>query len=222
MISCNGTVAGGRLSRVNILRKGRQEPNRQEEYVGDKGENKEGDCLRIVTQNINGIGQKSNNIKEKSVKEFIQQFHIDLYAIQQLDVCWDKVRNRNKIWDRWRGWAENSNLSVAYSTDEVDRRPYQPGGAAVISSGRITHTWDSSGTDNRKLGRWAWTRFQGSYGRNFRVVSIYRPFQNTKNANAAFMTQLRYSVKNRGGEVSKRVVFGRFTARYLGLESYGG
>ena len=113
------------------------------------------------------------------MKAFILDRKIDLYAIQQLDVCWDKVRNKDKIWDRWKGWQENSNISVAYSRDEKDRAAYQPGGAAVIASGSISHTWDASGSDNHKLGRWAWTRFQGSYGRYFRVVSLYTPYKST-------------------------------------------
>ena len=43
MISCNGTVVGGRLPRVCNRRRGRQEPNRQEEFVGDRCDEKETD-----------------------------------------------------------------------------------------------------------------------------------------------------------------------------------
>ena len=201
MVSCNETVIGGRLSRVQIRRKGRQEPNRLGEYVGEECEGKDTNCFQFMTQNINGIGQEGNNIKEKSFKEFIQTFKIDVMACQQLDVCWDRVRNRNKIWDRFRGWKEDSKLSVAYSTDDIDRKPYQPGGAAVITTGKMTHTWDSSGVDSKRLGRWAWTRLQGSCGRYVRMISIYRPYKNTTNLNSAYMAQYRYSLKNKGGNV---------------------
>ena len=93
MGSCNGTVVGGRLPRVHNGRRGRQEPNRLEEYVGDMCGEKETDCFRIVTQNINGIGREVGNIKEISVKDFIQNLSIDVFAVQQLDICWDKVEN---------------------------------------------------------------------------------------------------------------------------------
>ena len=106
MISCNGTVVGGRLPRVCNGRMDRQEPNRQEEFVGDRCDENETDCFRIVTQNINGIGREVGNIKETSVKAFIQDFSIDVLAVQQLDVCWDRVGNKKKIWDRFRGWQE--------------------------------------------------------------------------------------------------------------------
>ena len=105
MISCNGTVVGGRLPRVCNGRMDRQEPNRQEEFVGDRCDEKETDYFRIVTQNINGIGREVGNIKETSVKAFIQDFSIDVLAVQQLDVCWDRVGNKKIILDRFRWMA---------------------------------------------------------------------------------------------------------------------
>ena len=62
------------------------------------------------------------------MKEFISDYKIDIMALQQLDVSWDKVKNANKIWDRFRGWKESSNLSVGYNTEDVNRRTFQPGG----------------------------------------------------------------------------------------------
>ena len=204
MGSCNGTVVGGRLPRVHNGRRDRQEPNRLEEYVGDRCDEKEADCFRIVTQNINGIGREVGNIKETSVKAFIQNLSVDVFAVQQLDICWDKVENHKKIWDRFRGWQESCNLSVAFNIEDSNRMPYQPGGTAVISTGKITHTWDSSGVDEKKLGRWSWTRYQGSYGRYLRIVSVYRPCT-SRHQNSAFMTQYRYSLKKRGGQCPKEL-----------------
>jgi len=83
------------------------------------------------------------------VKEFINTFHIDIMALQQLDVSWDKVQNANKIWDRFRGWKESSKLSVAYNTEDVNRKAFQPGGTAVVAVGNVTHQWDSSGFDSK-------------------------------------------------------------------------
>jgi len=128
MISCNEAVAGERQSRVHPRSPGRQEPNRLEEYAGDSCEGKEENCFRIMKQNLNGIGQNRRNVKEKAVKEFINMFHIDIMALQQLNVSWDKVQNTNKIWDRFRGWKESSKLSVAYNTEDVNRKAFQPGG----------------------------------------------------------------------------------------------
>ena len=205
MISCNGTVVGGRQTRVQPRKLGRQESNRSVEYVGDSCEGKEESSFRIVTQNINGIGQVRNNVKEKAMKEFISDYNIDIMALQQLDVSWDKVKNANKIWDRVRGWKESSNLSVCYNTEDVNRRTYQPGGTAVIAVDKITHTWDSSGFDNKKLGRYSWIRFQGSYGRYLRIVSVYRPCR-SENDNSAYMAQYRYSLRFREGRCPRELL----------------
>jgi len=103
MVSCNEAVVGERQSRVHPRRLVRQEPNCLEEYGGDSCEGKEENCFRIMTQNLNGIGQNRGNVKEKAVKEFVNTFHIDIMALQHLDISWDKVQNANKIWDRFRG-----------------------------------------------------------------------------------------------------------------------
>ena len=60
----------------------RQEPNRPKEIVGDKCGEKEEDCIRVITQNINGIVQKANNLKEQSLKAFIWKYNIDILGIQ--------------------------------------------------------------------------------------------------------------------------------------------
>jgi len=157
MVRCNEAVAGERQSRVHPRRLGTQEPNRSEEYVGDSCEGKEENFYMIMTQNLNRIGQNRGNVKEKAAKEFINTFHIDIMALKQIDVSWDKVQNANKIWDRFRGWKESSKLSVAYNTEDVNRKTFEPGGTAVVAVENVTHHWDSSEFDSKKLGRWSWT-----------------------------------------------------------------
>ena len=190
MTSRHETTVGGRLLRVSNGRMGRQEPNRPEEYVGDKCGKKAGEMLRIMTQNINGIGQESGNIKERGIKIFVKEFDVDVMAMQQLNVCWSKVQNKSKIWDRFRGYEEHHNLSVAFNSGDATSKAFQPGGAALLSVGRISQTCQSSGSDGKKLGRWTWSRFQGSFGRFCRVVSVYRPCYNVA-YNSAYMQQYR-------------------------------
>jgi len=165
MVSCNEAVAGERQSRVHPRRSGRQEPNCLEKYVGDSFEGKEENCFRIMTQNLNGIGQNRENVKEKAVKEFINTFHIDILALQQLYVSWDKVQNENKIWDRFRGRKESSKLSLTYNTEDANRKVFQPGGTAVVAVGNVTYQWDSSGFDSKN-----WV---DDHGLDFKVATEY-------------------------------------------------
>jgi hypothetical protein len=185
--------------------------------VGDHCGVKDKDTIRILTQNINGMGQVADSLKEMNLKTFTSNKMVDILAIQELNVCWTKVAHRNKIWDRFRGWKESSHLSVAFNTEDKDAKVSQTGGTALISINKISHIWDSAGVDKSKLGRWAWTRYQGTEGRNLRVVSVYRPVVND-GYNSVYMQQLRYSVKKQTGDMSKGNVLNRLTRGNIGVE----
>jgi exonuclease III len=199
MSSINDAVVGGRLLRPIERWTGRQEPNRPGESVGDKSKTKDKECFRLVSQNINGIGQEANNTKEMGIKKFAQDLKVDILALQQLNVCWSKVSQKNKIWERFRHWEEHHNLSFAYNSIDKNSSSHQPGGVALLTRGKIAHTWVESGYDNEKLGRWTWSRFQGSCGRHLRVVSIYRPCKSTQRVNSVYMKQYGYSLEKRNG-----------------------
>ena len=69
MVSCTDTALGGRPVRVD--RWDRQGSNRPMEAVGDECALKLSTSLRLMTQNINGLGQFAENIKELAVKELL-------------------------------------------------------------------------------------------------------------------------------------------------------
>ena len=100
-------------------------------------------------------------MKEISVKAFIQNFSIDVLAVQQLDVYWYRVGNNKKIWDICREWQKSCNLSVDFNTEDSDRISYQSGGTSVVSTGKITHKWDSAGVDEKN---WVDGHVQGIKG----------------------------------------------------------
>ena len=81
MVSCNGSVVEGRPLRENHGGWDRQELNRPEEAVGDGCVGKHKDNIRIVTQNINGIGQIAGSMKERNLKDFILEREIDIMGM---------------------------------------------------------------------------------------------------------------------------------------------
>ena len=83
MGSYSETVVGGRLLRDFWEEGDKQELNRPEEIVGDTCGKKGKDCIRLMTQNINGIGQHCNNIKEKSLKDFCSSYNVDIFAFKR-------------------------------------------------------------------------------------------------------------------------------------------
>ena len=96
MSSINQTVVDGRLLRGSTGGRDRQVPNRPEEMVGDVCNTKSKDCLRCISQNINGIDQEANSAKEIGTKNFAKDYKVDILALQQLNVCWSKVSNTTK------------------------------------------------------------------------------------------------------------------------------
>ena len=80
-----------------------QELNRPEDGVGDHCEGKNEGCIRIVSQNINSLGLVAGNMKEKNLNEFLMEKSVDVMGIQELNIQWNKVPHKDKIWDRFRG-----------------------------------------------------------------------------------------------------------------------
>ena len=60
------------------------------------------------------------------------------------------------------------------------------------------------GADEKKLGRWTWTRYKGTFNRIFRVVNIYRPVVGKK-FNSAYMQQYRHSLKHDDGKCPREM-----------------
>jgi hypothetical protein len=57
----------------------------------------------------------------------------------------------------------------------------QAGGVAVITTSKLTPRCSDGGGDPSGLGRWAWTRIEGSGNRNIRLILVYRPCHPTGN-----------------------------------------
>ena len=161
MVSCDDTASGGRPVRVD--RWDRQGSNRPMEAVGDECAFKLSTSLRLMTQNINGLGLIAENIKELAVKELLINKKIDVMGIQETNVCWHKMQNKHKIWDRFRAWKESGSckVSVAYNTSDTISAKSQYGGTSLITMNMLAHRHLDSGVDETHLGRWAWTRYRG-------------------------------------------------------------
>ena len=84
MISFTDTASDGHPVRVD--RWDRQGSNRPMEAMGDECALELSTSLRLMTQNINGLGQLAENIKELAVKELLIDKKIDVMGIQETNV----------------------------------------------------------------------------------------------------------------------------------------
>jgi hypothetical protein len=66
--------------------------------------------------------------------------------------------------------------NFGFNKTELDRsEALQAGGTGIITNNSLTPRCTSHGADPTGLGRWVWTRLEGSDGFHTRLVLVYRP-----------------------------------------------
>ena len=145
-----------------------------EEY-GDKITPKSPGIFRVFQQNIKLVPENPQATKNKQISNFISNGDADVYLLQEIGLCWQKLPIESQWSERLRSeHSLHSNLD--YNSTEVPiTENVQYGGVAVITKDEATHRHHDSGKDPSGLGRWAWTRIQGQENYRTRFVSVYRP-----------------------------------------------
>ena len=77
---------------------------------------------------------------------------------------------------RLRGQSHGIKSVFGFNRNEHDiTSPRQPRGTAIITNTRLSSRFKESGTDPRKLGRWAWVRCGDENRIHNTFISVYRP-----------------------------------------------
>ena len=123
-------------------------------------------------------------------------------GIAECNTYWPKINEKERLYDKTRGWFESIHVNTAYNNTEpkISRR-FQPGGVVSLTTDRMCHKILDKGHDSMKLGRWSWVRYEGKKGRILRIITAYRPTKNIRGggSNKAYIQHLRYLEKeNRG------------------------
>ena len=159
-------------------------PPSQEEKLGktkcrnfgnECGKKKKG-SVRIMFQNVNGIGYTHDSPKAVGVRNLIFQKEVDAMAIAEVNVNWAKVRRDNTLTHTCRRWFQTSKVAYAYNQHERSRKfVHQPGGTAIITKGETALRVSSTTRDTKRLGRWVSTVIQGKQGIKTRLILVYVP-----------------------------------------------
>jgi hypothetical protein len=129
-----------------------------------------------MLQNINGIPEQPTTSKSRQIADQISNSGADAWMIQETGLCWAKVDDLGQWQERTRTHGTRLNSNFQYNKTEIERTEVlQAGGIAVITTTALTPRCCSQGGDPTGLGRWAWTRLEGSNGFHTRIVSVYRP-----------------------------------------------
>ena len=141
---------------------------------GDDLTKKQKHIIRIMFQNINGFGcSKEDETKTKGFYDLMKSSEVDIYAMAETNVDWRRVSKKYTIWDQTKEWFETVSTSASYNQHDRYKKPYQPGGTAVVTQGDMALRVMNNEQDINKMGRWSSVLYRGKDNIRLRVVSVY-------------------------------------------------
>ena len=75
---------------------------RADEGWGDRIGMLEDGCIRIVSKNLGGLMLDPGNDKENDLKEWMHKNEVSLVGVQETNVNWSKMRDRERFSERMR------------------------------------------------------------------------------------------------------------------------
>ena len=107
---------------------------------GDTMGMKSQNCCRIVLQNPSGLGVNKRSEKTQRIREFIENKHIDILGLPEVNVNWYLTEEGDSLWNRTRTWFEGIKISVAHNTkDSHNSTRHQFGGNAIITRNKLSY-----------------------------------------------------------------------------------
>ena len=167
------------------------------EHWGDRWKTKSGDVYRLVLNNVNSIGLYAGGLKDKKVRQFLEEGDVDVYGMTEPNVNWGKVKKKDNWWERTESWFETRRLSVAYNTHRgrlAKRSQY--GGTITMCRNGISYRSPKSAHDPSGLGRWSSICFRGKKGSKTRVVTAYCPTPSSNGPHTVYSQHLKYLDKD--------------------------
>ena len=150
--------------------------------------------IRIIFQNINGFGVTEPQVKKELIKEFINKYNIDIYAMAEVNTNWKLVAKKESLREICKEWFRLSRTNVAHNHIAHTKKPHQQGGVGMITSGELALQVQHTEGDCKSLGRWCSTVFQGKHGIKTRVISVYVPCDNSTHGNKTVWAQQHESL----------------------------
>jgi hypothetical protein len=142
------------------------------QLYGNGVEPKPDGIFRLAYGNINGFSTAPfNNPKANLLKHWLRHVDADFFAGNEAQINWSKMPFSGRLPEMFH--TVNALWSIAgYNTHEnLGRRQY--GGTFQLTFGAMAARVVDTGVDERQLGRYVWTKFQGRNGHLAHIISIY-------------------------------------------------
>jgi hypothetical protein len=147
--------------------------------------------IRFGFNNINGMGTRQTDTRNKDLQSFIKSGEFDLFGMTETNIAWKN--NPEHIKDIMHGWLRRMSVCYEYYKAYPASAAFQVGGVAQIAVGDTTSRTTQHGGDPTGQGRWTWQKLKGKKDRIVRVITAYRPVKNCNSAGSVWNQQQHYA-----------------------------
>ena len=148
---------------------------------------KSAQCARIGFQNINGLPLK-NNLKSETIVQVIKDYDFDYFGMQEINTH-ERILPPQ---DQWKRKFTTHNTQAATNQHCPSQQKILYGGTAHFLNQNLSLRQIEHGQDPTNLGRWIWTLLRGKQGIQVRIISGYRPVEDTSNRPHTVYSQHEY------------------------------
>ena len=155
-------------------------------------------CFRLAGINLDNLPTYADHADNEKLFREIVQYDISVLLKQETGVNWSVIDPKDSWKQRLHQFFEPRSTCcyMSHNRHFVTREAHQWGGTGVTTRGKLRYLAAGAGSDESELGRWTWARFRGKAGVMFRVVSIYQPCKNTRDAGSVYRQHKRWLQEN--------------------------
>ena len=110
--------------------------------------------MRVIFQNINGLGTNEESDKREYSKEFINNYRVDVMTLVEVNINWRIVGGKENLHTLTKKWFEKSRVVTANNSITSTKKDHQQGGVAIIALGYLLLKAHNTTVDAKRLCRW--------------------------------------------------------------------
>ena len=131
---------------------------------------------RILCINVNNFPAERNGFEKAKfdlLKTTMAASDADIIGMSEVGRNEYNMELENRPTTKIKEWFENGTATATWNHDSITS--YEPGGTMIITRDKSTAHTIKRGTDERRLGRWAWISVRGKRDKCTTFISVYRP-----------------------------------------------
>ena len=196
----------------------KEKDEKDEEWWGDKMEEKQKGTMRLFFQNVNGIKYDQLGGEMGWYGHYMAEHEIDILGVAEhnIDNCSPSVVLAMR--QALQRIERNFSLTIGGTTTKMETR-YKPGGTLMVARGNVRGRIMERGSD--KLGRWTYMRIRGKQGKSLWVLTVYQVCKSSPTAGLTASAQQLSLLRQQGDKATPRDAFKRDLTKFI-TDTVGG